>query len=290
MKLRWKQAVRRSGRTTGRLGVWLLASITLLALAIAACADGEEGGDAGGLVSTAPMPTPTRPLDRPGTVGCEDGTPDSPAASPENLFFTPGFEEGRDPWFSKDSWGTSFSLSDREAHSGERSALLELRSDVEGAISVRVYGVVQEIAPEQFPEVISGYYCVDRWEQGTPTQYLQFVVIVHDAENIPPEVASATNHQIRYILAGVQSQPGFISNARYVMVTQDEPVTGKWVSFERNIRDDFEELWGGVPRGYQKLALFFEVRWDDRQPSDGLSAADVYYDDLYIGPERGNAD
>jgi len=290
MRSRWKKAVRRSERTAARLGVWLLPSVTLLALAIAACADGEEGGDAEGVVSTAPMPTAAMSVDQQGQIGCQDGAPDSSAASPENLFLTPSFEEGRDPWFSKESWGTSFSLSDREARSGEWSALLELRSNVEGGISVRVYGVVQEIAPEQFPEMISGYYCVDRWQQGTPTQYLQFVVIVHDAENIPPEVASATNHQIRYILAGVESQPTFISNSRYIMLTRSEPVTGKWVSFERNIRDDFEELWGDAPKSYQKLALFFEVRWDDRQPSDGLSAADVYYDDLYIGPARGNPD
>ena len=288
MRLRWKKTVRRPDRTAARLGVWLLPSMTLLALAIAACAGGEGGGD--GVASTAPMSTPTMSLDQQGTVGCESATPDGSAASPDNLFSTPGFEEGRDPWFSKESWGTSFSLSDREAHSGERSALLEMRSDVEGGISVRVYGVVQEIAPEQFSEVISGYYCVGRWQQGTPTQYLQFVVIVHDAENIPPEVASATNHQIRYILAGVESQPTFISNSRYIMLTQGEPVMGEWVYFERNIRADFEELWGAVPKSYQKIALFFEVRWDDRQPADGLSAADVYYDDLYIGPARGNAD
>ena len=290
MRLRWKKAFRRPERTISRLGVWLLPSLTLLALVVVACADGDEAGDAEGVVSTAPMPTPAASQDRQGQAGCEDGAPDSSAASPENLFSTPGFEEGRDPWFSKDSWGTSFSLSDREAHSGERSALLELRSDVEGAISVRVYGLVQEITPEQFPEVISGYYCVDRWEQGTPAQYLQFVVIVQAADNIPAEVVPTTNHQVRYILAGVESQPTFISNSRYVMLTQAAPVQGKWVSFERNIRDDFEELWGDVPKGYRQLALFFEVRWDDRQPTDGFSAADVYYDDLYIGPARENAD
>ena len=208
-----------------------------------------------------------------------------------NLLSNGSFEEGRDPWFSKtDSWGTDFSVSDQQARSGANSALLELRSDGE-ADSVRVYGVVQEMTPQAFPQVVSGYYYVERWEQGTPHQYLQFVVIVHDAENIPPGVASGTNHQIRYVLAGAESQPTFIGNARYVMVTRSEPKMGEWVAFEFNIREDFQALWGDVPQGYQKLAFFFETRWDGRQPSDGPSEADVYYDDLYIGGlARGLAD
>ena len=50
------------------------------------------------------------------------------------------------------------------------------------------------------------------------------------------------------------------------------------------MRDDFEALWGDVPQDFAGLRIFFEVRWDDRQISDGVSAADVYYDDLYFGP------
>ena len=207
------------------------------------------------------------------------------AAAAENRFANPGFEEGREPWFSKtDSWGTSFSVSDARPHSGEHSGLLELRSD-EQAGSNRVYGIVQEISPEEFPEIVSGFYCVERWEQGTPFQYLQFVIIVHDAENIPAELG-ATNHQIRYILAGAESQPTFISNARYVMVTASAPNVGEWVPFEFDVEDDFLELWGDVPHGYQKLAFFFEVRWDGREPTAGISVADVYYDDLYAGPAQ----
>ena len=210
---------------------------------------------------------------------------------PDNLFANPSFEDGAQPWFSltTPAWGMPFTVSGRRAHTGTSGALLELRSAEEGAGAARVYGVVQEIAPGAFPEVISGYYYVDRWERGTPKQYLQFVIIVFDATEIPPEALPANNHQIRYLLAGVDSPPIQIGNARFVMVGAGEPEQGRWVYFERNLRRDFEQLWGAVPEGFSGLRLLFEVRWDDRQRSDSPSAADVYYDSLYIGPARTDA-
>jgi hypothetical protein len=242
------------GRRIAVQTAWLLAVV----IVAAACSSGGGGGSNGG------------------------GTPPPQA----NLFQNPGFEEGREPWISLDSeaWGKPFTVSSNRAHSGTNSALLELRSEDGGA--VKVYGVVAEILPEEFPEVLSGHYYVERWEKGTPRQYLQAAVIVQGAKNIPREVAQAGNHQMRYILAGVDEQPTFISNARYVMVSEDAPATGRWVPFELDIKGDFEELWGDVPRGFSRLRILFEVRWDDRLPSDMPSAADVYYDDLYAGPSR----
>ena len=204
-----------------------------------------------------------------------------------NQFTNGGFEQGGDPWISLTTaaWGTPFSVSERQALEGSSSALLELRS-VQGG-STRVFGVVQEISPEEFPQTISGYYFVEDWQKGTDRQYLQFVVIVFEADNMPAEFAEAvSNYQVRYILAGVDSQPTFISNARYVMVTGTEPAIGEWVYFERNVAQDFLDLWGEVPEGFDKLRVLFEVRWDDRADTDGLSSADVYYDDLYFGPQR----
>ena len=236
---------------------WLLPIAVLLAFALAACGESAK------------------------PVACA-GVP--PNVTSGNLFANPSFEEGPEPWCSltTETWGTPFSVSDAQAQGGEKSAHLQLRLEVGG--DVRVFGVVQEVAPEEFPDVLSGCYYVDRWQQGTPKQYLQAVVIAFESSNIPPEVAQATNHQLRYILAGVESQPTLISNARYVMVSKDPPKRGEWVCFERNIRQDFEDLWGAVPEGFSKLRVLFEVRWDDRQSSDGPSAADVCYDDLYLGP------
>ncbi len=217
------------------------------------------------------------------TTPCQQPTITEAIAGDGNLLANGGFEEGAQSWCSLDSsaWGTPFSISDERAYTGDQSALLQLRSDDGG--EVRVYGVNQEVATVTFPETLSAEYFVERWDKGTPIQYLQAVVIVWDADNVPPEVAGIGNHQIRYILAGVDSQPTQISNARYVMVSEEQPRVGEWVRFERDVRQDFLELWGVVPEGFDRLRVLFEVRWDDRTPDDGRSSADVFYDDLYFG-------
>jgi len=203
---------------------------------------------------------------------------------PRNLFDNPGFEDATQPWFSLDSeaWGTPFAVSTKQARSGMSSGFLELRSEDGGP--ARVYGIVQEVAPEEFPELLAGAYYVERWQQGTPKQYLQCVVIVWGADNAPAELGDVENYQIRYVLGGVDAAPLSIANARYVMLGAGPPAQGKWVPFERNVRQDFEQLWGSAPEGFDSIRVFFEVRWDERVASDGPGAADVYFDDLFLGP------
>ncbi len=217
------------------------------------------------------------------TLPCESPTITEAVAADGNLLANGGFEEGAGSWCSLDSsaWGTPFSVSNAQAFAGDQSALLQLRSDDGG--EVRVYGVNQEVASDAFPETLSAEYFVEHWEKGSAIQYLQAVVIVWDAANVPAEVAGVGNHQIRYILAGVDTQPTTISNARYVMVSEEQPRIGEWVRFERDVRQDFQDLWGSVPEGFDRIRVLFEVRWDDRTPDDGTSSADVYYDDLYFG-------
>jgi hypothetical protein len=205
-----------------------------------------------------------------------------------DLFVNPSFEEGDQPWFSMTStsqgWGTPFSVSDAAAHSGKDSAYLMMRAGTE-ATGPEVFGVVQEIEPAQFPEVLSGYYYVKDWVRGTPKQYLQFVVIVIGATGLPGDFP---NYQIRYPLAGISEQPFTITNAYFVFINKAQPVTGQWVYFERNIRDDFKQLWGAVPTSWQKIRILFEARYDDKEAGSGEVKGDVYYDDLYVGPAADN--
>jgi hypothetical protein len=269
---------------TGKECLWMSAARSLRAVTCLVAAAALVLSSCGGDGSVPPTPDDETP---PATSVRETPTNADGSLSPG--FLNPSFEDGPEPWLSLTTaaWGRPFSVSQNQAHGGAHSALLELRSEEGG--TVRVYGVVQEIAPKEFPELLSGYYYVDRWEQGTPKQYLQFVVIVWEASNRPPEIATVPNHQIRYILAGVDSPPIEIGNARFVMVGTGQPEQGQWVYFERNIREDFERLWGAVPEGFTKIRILFETRWDDREPSDGPSAADVYYDDLYVGPASADA-
>jgi hypothetical protein len=194
-----------------------------------------------------------------------------------NLFSNPSFEDA-DSWFSLKP--PVFTVSNEFAHSGKASALLQILepSDAKGT-SIRY--LVQEVNPSEFPEVISGYYRVENWDKNTPKQYVQFVVIVVGANNMP---MNSTNHQIRYILAGIEEPPFAIANAKFVFLGSEAPIIGQWLSFERNLRMDFQQLWGTVPTGYDCLRFLFEVRYDDKVSGDGTVAADVFYDDLYLGP------
>jgi hypothetical protein len=205
---------------------------------------------------------------------------------PQNVLINGSFERGEEPWFSLSTagWGQPFRVTTDMAHSGAASVLLEMDAG-EDAVGTQVFGVVQEVAPHEFPETISGFYRVENWLRGTEKQYLQFVVIVFGAQNLP---GGFPNHQIRYLLAGAQEPPFTLGNARFVLVDTAEPRTGEWVRFERNLRDDFSQAWGAVPEGFSMIRVLFEVRYDDKQPGPGRVAADAFYDDLYMGPAEAN--
>jgi len=211
-------------------------------------------------------------------TACGGGS-DKSAPVKGNVFGNPGFEDGSDPWYSLKP--PDFLVSDSVSHSGGHSAFLPFRAGLDETGN-KIYYLVQEITPKEFPEAISGYYKVENWKKGTEKQYLQFVVIVFGAENRPPEF---NNHQIRYILTGLDAPPFAIANAKFHFITKDlEPVQGQWVRFEQPVAEDFKRLWGDVPKNFDKIRLLFEVRYDDKQSGEGPVTADVYYDDLYFGP------
>jgi hypothetical protein len=236
----------------------------LLATALIVAAAGACGGDDGGQAEPSGQISSTQSADG-------------------NWFANPGLEEGDEPWISlHPQEGVGFTISQDVAHSGSNSALLSMR-DPASAEGAKVYYLVQEIAPGEFPEVVRGYYRVENWQKNTPRQYLQFVVIAFAPDNFPTD---SPNYQLRYLLAGADSTPFAIGNAYFVFVNREEPVQGEWVPFEARIKDDFQRLWGTVPEGFDKLRLLFEVRWDGKTAGDGPAEADVYYDDLYIGPAQ----
>lgn len=200
-----------------------------------------------------------------------------------NLFRNASFEEGSDPWYSlADDPSADFQLTDDLAHTGTMSAHLHM-DDPASASGDKVYYLIQDVDPEEFPEYLEGYYRVENWDHQTTRQYLQFVVIALNPNNFP---SFASNYQIRYILAGIDSPPFEIGNAHFQFLTREEPVQGEWVHFSTNLREDFQRLWNAVPSGYTSLRILFEVRWDKKSSNDGAPRADAYYDDLYVGDKR----
>jgi len=194
-----------------------------------------------------------------------------------NLLANPGFEEGKNPWYSMETsgWGEPFEVSNAVAHSGQYSAHLSLRRPPQPN-QHEVLGAVQSLTPSSFPEFLSGFYRVENWKRGTDIQYLQFVVIAVLPEN-------AGNIQIRYLLAGTATEPFEIGNAKFVFLSKEEPKIGEWVHFERNVADDFQQLWGQAPEKVQELRVFFEARYDSPTAIQPDVGGDVYYDDLYVG-------
>lgn len=239
---------------------WPILVLAFLLIA-AACGDGSEPSSLAG-------------------DPCREG-PQAPPPT-DNVFANPSFEDGGAPWcFLKPP---AFIVSEGVAHTGSSSALLPLQAD-ESEEGNKIAYLVQEIKVEELPEVLSGYYRVENWSKGTEKQYLQFVVIVWEADNAPIiNNRPVANHQIRYLLAGIDSPPFEIANAQFVFVSRDDPPIGEWVRFELNLREDFEDLWGAVPVGFEHIRVLFEVRYDDKATGEGPLSADVYYDDLYFGP------
>jgi len=196
-----------------------------------------------------------------------------------NLFVNGSFEQSKEPWFSLVSanW-ESFDIAEQHAAHGRHSAHLALRG---GAPSkgTKIVGVIQEVTPRDFPKRLSGSYRIEGWTRGTPKQYLQVVVIVSgDASDRPFQ-----NYQIRYLLAGIDKPPLLIANARYLLVAGSEICEGRWVRFDLDLQADFERQLGRVPKGFSKIRVLFEVRYDEKNAGDGEVRADVYYDDLYLG-------
>jgi len=275
------------GRIRGLRLLVLLAVLTVGLAVAAACNGGDEDEQpsvTAGPASTIPpstvtpagTPVPTlepRPTLTPGAY--------EPPAGSANVFGNPGFEEDAQYWFALHE--QTVATTTTVAHSGQASAYLNMRDPAE-ATGAKVYYLVQEVAPAEFPELVSGYYRVENWKRGTVKQYLQFVVIVFAPTNLGDQYP---NYQIRYPLAGISEDPFPISNAFFVYLGREEPRQGEWVYFESNIKEDFQEKWKAVPEGYSKIRVLFEVRYDDKE-AGSPAEADVYYDDLYMGPAGAN--
>ncbi len=221
-----------------------------------------------------------------------------PAATPQgfhgNLLANPGFEEGEAGWtypIESPYWG-KFEVVEAPVRSGRRAAHLRLRAGSEDQTHASwILGVMQEPAPERFPDVMGGWYRVERWEKGADVThlYLQAVAIVwtNQAASVlnpgsPAANGGLMNYQLRSYLAGVSEPPFLLANARVTFASKELPRLGRWTYFEVPLRQEFERQWGGVPTGYDRLRLLFEARWDNR-PAGSRVEADAYFDDLFVG-------
>lgn len=254
----------------------LVLGTVVMASVLGACGDDDgDGGASGATTSTTAAsggPTTLAPIEVPVPSSLPPVT--SPNLTPSLQIVNGGFEDGLDPWFALQP--PEPELDTEIVRSGEASAkgTLDVASDEEG---VRISYIVQDLDAEQLPERLAGAFRVDEWVRGGPKQYVQFVVIVIGADNDP---AGVGNFQIRYPLAGIAEEPFRIDNAKFVFLGSDEPRLGEWVTFERDLRADFEEQWGVVPEGAEFVRFLFEARIDQKVAGEGPARAVVNWDDI----------
>ena len=232
---------------------------------------------------------PSTTADMPGDVsyGDVDHLPDRTSAPVEehtNILKNAGFEADTQEWkwldWSK-GW-SAFELAHDHAYEGKASLYLPVRSDGRPTI---VWGAVQELTlDDDIPECVEGYYYVDQWQSGEWKQYLQFVVI--DLSHTLGEKMGQA--QLRYIVSGAVTPPLNISNAQYLFAEthrREIPVIKRWTKFSVNPKEDFEKNWGYTPTKGAQLRLLFEARFDHHFKQANPALADVYFDNLYMGPK-----
>ena len=221
----------------------------------------------------------TLPISMLVTAQCTSPSFQAKFASSRNLLTNESFEAGKEPWFAlvTPNW-ESFEITDRYAIHGRHSAYLGLRADI-SAEGTKIVGVIQEVTPSEFPGRLSGSYYVKDWRRGALKQYLQVVVIMF----ADPTSKPFPNYQLRYLLSGIDRPPLQIVNAKYVFSGISEVQEGQWIRFDFDLHSDFRRHWGQIPKGFTKIRILFEVRYDEKTAGGGDVRADVYYDDLYFG-------
>jgi hypothetical protein len=249
-------------------------AIAILALATRAGRDAAPPAD----IEAAPPPVPT-------------------VAEPDGNWIRNGrFDRGRDPWFhlggDKPYWH-GFEVAPRPGGAAGAYAARLVLAAPPTASAIAIHGCAQDIVPApghaELPEVLSGAYRVARWRRALPKQYVQAVLIATSDEFGLP--GAHGNHQLRFILTGLTERPFDMPAARFLFLGPAEPQAGDaWVRFERDLRADWKSAWGADwPHRCDEIRVLFEVRFDDGQrlaSPAGEELAEVWFDDLYLGPRR----
>lgn len=200
--------------------------------------------------------------------GAFDESPPSPTPAPSaaNLLVDAGFE-GLAPAWTVFPPANAHEISTAAAHGGASSLAFHATP------AVPALAASQALNPVAFPEFLSGYYRVDDWPDDGAV--LQFVVKA--AGGAPDEV-----REVRFIIAGADTEPEQSPTARYVFLSRNRPSVGEWTYFGYPIALAFEGRTGSIPQAWTSIDITLEVRTAD---GDGVT---VYYDDMYVGTQAAN--
>lgn len=212
--------------------------------------------------------------------GLLDAPPPLPTPPPSdaNLLANPGFEDGGQGWIAPQqaAW-TPFTIVDGPAHGGGYAMRVQLPGDP--STPSHTAGGVQALDTHVFPEFLSGFYRVDSWRPNAALQYLQFVVRVAGGDM---GVESPT-YEVRFLVAGAERDTPTTRDAHLIFISRAAPVIGRWTYFSYPVRRAFELRFSRAPLVWDSIQVSLEVRYDGITADAAFEAADVYFDDLYVG-------
>ena len=199
--------------------------------------------------------------------GAFDDSPPLPTPTPSaaNLLVDAGFE-GLAPAWTVFPPANAHEISTATAHGGASSLALHATA------AVPALAASQGLNPSAFPEFISGYYRVDDDPDGAVLQF-----VVKATGGAPDEV-----REVRFVIAGADTEPEQSPTARYVFLSRDRPSIGEWMYFGYPIALAFEGRTGSIPQPWTSIDVTLEVR------TTGDDDVTVYYDDMYVGTQVAN--
>ena len=173
-----------------------------------------------------------------------------------------GFESGGTAWQA--AAGTRFDVSADAAHGGTHSAALAPTGTGAASISQRL-----DVAP--FPEYVSGFYRLDRWDPAAGAGAVEFDVIVQGGGGA---------HTVRFVIGGLQATPANPGpGVAYVFLSRAAPQTGSWLYFGYPVARAFEQAFGAAPTSWSSIDLVISAQ---------TGGGTAYFDDIYAGTQRDN--
>jgi hypothetical protein len=191
----------------------------------------------------------------------------TPTPGHANAVQAAGFEDAAGAWRASD--GAGFRISDDFPHGGARSAALAREGP--GIVSIS-----QQIDVAPFPEYVSGFYRLDRWNPASGARVVEFVVTVRSAD-FPDGFGP---HSMHFLIGGLDAAPANpLPGVAYVFLSRAAPQTGDWRYFGYPVALAFERAFGKAPTRWGSIELTLSA-----EPGD----ATVQFDDIYAGTQRDN--
>jgi len=207
--------------------------------------------------------------------------PALPTGSPShsNVLVNGGFEAGADGWAPVLAEAAGpVDVVDGSGHGGRRSLALRLSGNGTAGTG-RTIGATQTVNTEAFPEMVSGFYRVDRWQPNAASQNVRFVVSVRGGDFGD----GLGVHVVRFIVAGSDAAAALLPGVAQTYLSRAAPLR-RWTYFGYPVKQAFADRFGKAPTRWDAMEISVEAGYDGETGGGPGAAAEVSFDDVYAGP------